>query len=127
MRKINISFKIYYYILIFSVLTLTGCAKESNRLVNHPSSEIQMSEERNPMEAAAIEQTTQAENTADEIQEEAVEPITAEVDWSNYFEQINGAAVKAKRIQCFNLWKNRDVSSTKAREIAVEIVSDYLN
>ena len=93
MRKINISFIAYCCVLMLSVLTVTGCEEESKRSTNHQPAEIQVPEEMNPPEAEFIEETPQAEEAADEIQEEAVEPTIAEVDWSNYFEQLNGAAI----------------------------------
>ena len=33
------------------------------------------------------------ETTTDETQEAIAEPMIAEVDWTNYFDEINGAAV----------------------------------
>lgn len=89
MRKIYKLLKTYSCVFILSALTLTGCAEEPNPL----SAELQVSEEMNSTEGESTEKTIQTEKATDEIQEEAVEPIVAEVDWSNYFEQINGAAV----------------------------------
>lgn len=50
------------------------------------------------------------------------EPIIAEVDWSDYFDGINGAAVIYDPIEkCYQI-HNKDVSGAMAREIAIEIV-----
>lgn len=67
------TFKICYFVFLFSVLTLTGCAKGSD--------------------SAANQQSAETEKTEEEIPEEAVEPMINEADWSDYFEELNGAAV----------------------------------
>lgn len=79
MRKIDILFKICCCVLLLSVLALMGCTRESDSLTDNQPVEMQV--------------ITQTEEATDEIQEEVVEPIITEVDWSNYFEEINGAAV----------------------------------
>lgn len=63
MRKIDILLKMCSCIIIFLMLILTGCTSEND---NQPT---------------------------DKIQEKVVEPMIEEVDWSNYFEGMNGAAV----------------------------------
>ena len=67
-----------------------GCTKESDALTENQPTEIPMSEEIAQTEEASIEK---AEQPTDEMPEEVVEPMIIEVDWANYFEGINGAAV----------------------------------
>lgn len=93
MRKIDISFKICFCVLILSVLTLMGCTRESDSLNDNQPAEMQVSEEIPQMEESSLEKITQAKESAVTIQEEVVEPTISEVDWSNYFEEINGAVV----------------------------------
>ena len=69
-------------------LILTGCGKEKDNVKSSQSVETQEVEDISQMEEAV----TQTEET-EETTEEAVAPITEEADWSNYFEEINGAAV----------------------------------
>ena len=87
MRKINILYKIYSCILICSLLTLTGCSKESDSLIEMPSVEMQTTTEIIHIEEPSTEDIPQiAELISDE-------PIIVEVDFSNYFDGINGASV----------------------------------
>lgn len=93
MRKIDLLFKTCCCVLTFSVLTLIGCTRERDNLTDNQPVETQVSEEMNQTEETSIEKIMQTEEATDEIQEKVVEPIITEVDWSNYFEGINGAAV----------------------------------
>lgn len=93
MRKIDLLFKTCCCVLTFSVLTLMGCTRERDNLTDNQPVETQVSEEMNQTEETSIEKIMQTEEATDEIQEKVVEPIITEVDWSNYFEGINGAAV----------------------------------
>ena len=87
MRKLVISYKIYSCVLIGSLLTLTGCSRENDSLSEKQSVEMQATEEIIQIEESSTEEIPQiAETTADE-------PIIAEIDFSNYFDGINGAAV----------------------------------
>lgn len=87
MRKLVISYKIYSCVLIGSLLTLTGCSSENDSLSEKQSVEMQATEEIIQIEESSTEEIPQiAETTADE-------PIIAEIDFSNYFDGINGAAV----------------------------------
>lgn len=70
-----------------------GCTRERDNLTDNQPVETQVSEEMNQTEETSIEKIMQTEEATDEIQEKVVEPIITEVDWSNYFEGINGAAV----------------------------------
>lgn len=93
MKKINISFRICSCVLILSVLALMGCTGESESFTDDQPVEMQVSEDMSQRQDASTEKITQTEEAADEIHEEVVEPLITEVDWSNYFEEINGAAV----------------------------------
>ena len=90
MKKISISYKVFICFFIFLTLALMGCTKESDALTENQPTEIPMSEEIAQTEEASIEK---AEQPTDEMPEEVVEPMIIEVDWANYFEGINGAAV----------------------------------
>lgn len=79
---------------------------------NQPA-EMQASEEMSQTEDASIEEIAKAEEAADEVQEEIVEPIIAEMDWSNYFEEINGAAVIYDPAEnCYQLY-NQELALTR--------------
>lgn len=113
MRKINISFKIGSCVLILSVLALMGCTGESDSLTDDQPVEMQVSEDMSQREEASTEQITQPEQAADEIQEEVVEPMITEVDWSDYFEEINGAAVIYDPTEnCYQVY-NQEVALTR--------------
>lgn len=114
MRKINIPYKIYTYIIIFSLLTLAGCSKESDSLIEKPPIEIQTSEETIQTEKPSTEDTLQiTETITDEVQDEIAEPIIEEVDWSNYFDGINGAAVIYDPIEnCYQIY-NQELALTQ--------------
>lgn len=90
--------KIYGYILIFSLLTLAGCAKESDSYIEKQPMKIQTSEEIEQAEESSIEETLVEESfieetSIEEVQEKNTEPVITEADLSNYYEGINGAAV----------------------------------
>lgn len=109
MRKIYKSLIMYGCVFILLALPLTGCVKEGNDL----SAEIQVSEEMNPTDADSTEKTTQTEKATDEIQEETVKPMIAEVDWSDYFEEINGAAVIYDPAEnCYQIY-NQELALTR--------------
>lgn len=104
MRKSDILYKFFSCILLFLVLILTGCSKESDDLADMQPTEIQESEEITQTGEASTEEISAGEISTEEIQqneeaieglgqEEITEPVIANVDWSNYFDGINGAAV----------------------------------
>ena len=105
MRKKDILFKICCCTVLFSVVALPGCIGESGGVTDHQASGVQASEDMSrtedmskaedmsQTEEAPAEKITQTEESTDLIQKEAVEPMITEVDWSNYFEEINGAVV----------------------------------
>lgn len=114
MRKLHILYKIYSCALMFSLLTLMGCSRESNSLTDKQSVEMQAPEEIIQIEESSTEEIPQIEETiADEVQEEIVEPIIAEVDWSNYFDEINGAAVIYDPTEnCYQIY-NQELALTR--------------
>ena len=107
MRKSDILYKLFSCVLLFSILILTGCAKENEDLADMQPADIQESEEMTqtgevPVGEMSseevltedIQQNDETEETIDGLgQEESAEPVIASVDWSNYFDGINGAAV----------------------------------
>ena len=83
MRKFGILHRIYSCVLICSLLTLTGCSNENESLIEKQSVEMQATEDI----------TQKAETLTEENQEIITEPTITEVDLSNYFDGISGAAV----------------------------------
>lgn len=80
MRRINILFKIFSCFFILLVLSLAGCSRESDGLIENQTIEIQETED-------------EIKETTNNTQEEVVEPMIIEADWADYFEEINGSAV----------------------------------
>jgi len=63
-----------------------GCARENNILTENQSAENHTSKNTSQMEESFMD-------TTEQIEEATVEPIIMDVDWSDYFEEINGSAV----------------------------------
>lgn len=113
MRKPYILYKICSCVLIFSISALAGCTKENESLTDNQSEKMQVSEEVNQTEESVTEKMTQTEETTDEIQEETVEPTITEEDWSNYFEEMNGAAVIYDTTEnCYQIY-NQELALTR--------------
>lgn len=113
MKKINISFRICSCVLILSVLVLMGCTGESESFTDDQPVEMQVWEDMSQRQDASTEKITQTEEAADEIHEEVVEPLITEVDWSNYFEEINGAAVIYDPAEnCYQIY-NQELALTR--------------
>ncbi|MDE6846929.1 MAG: class D beta-lactamase [Lachnospiraceae bacterium] len=109
MKKTGISYKIFSFILIFTLSALAGCSRENKTLTDKPGTKTQPAETQIPEEITQTEEppvkevsaeellTNEAPQTAetivDEVQEEITEPTIVEADWSDYFDGINGAAV----------------------------------
>ena len=115
MRKVDISYKICGYILIFSLCTLAGCSKESSSLNDKQSMKMQESEKITQMEGDSTEEITPIDESSikNDAQKETSEPIVSEVDLSNYFDEINGAVViydPAKK--CYQIY-NHELALTK--------------
>lgn len=93
MRKPAVPAKICCCIFLLFILALTGCTEENHRLAAHQPVETQVWEKTPPGENESTGKNPRAENAAVELQEKPAEPVTEEVDWSNYFDGINGSAV----------------------------------
>ena len=114
MRKLHILYKIYSCALMFSLLTLMGCSRESNSLTDKQPVGMQASEEIIQIEKSFTEEIPQiAETIANEVQEEIARPLIAEVDWSNYFDEINGVAVIYDPTEnCYQIY-NQELAFTR--------------
>lgn len=114
MRKLDILCRIYSCALMFSLLTLMGCSRESNSLTDKQSVEMQAPEEIIQIEESSTEEIPQiAETTTDEVQEEIAQAITVEVNLSNYFDEINGAAVIYDPTEnCYQIY-NQELALTR--------------
>lgn len=99
MKKIDTSYKICMLVFICLLLTMAGCSKESDNLTDEQTEEMKMSEE-----------VTQSEELPTE---EIAEPIITEVDWSDYFDGINGAAVIYDLTEnCYQIY-NQELAGTR--------------
>ena len=107
MPKINISYYLCSYVFIVLLLTLTGCSKEDTHLTDRQPLSVQPSEEITQAEELSAENVSQVpESIAGESQEEIAEPIIVNVDWANYFDGINGAAVIYDPAQnCYQIYQ----------------------
>lgn len=119
MRKSDIIIKIYICLLSFSLFTLVGCSGESANLADNQSAEektteMQTSEEILHTEEPSTESIPQSVDTlADETQEEETEPVIIEVDWTDYFDECNGAAVIYDTTEnCYQIY-NQDLADTR--------------
>lgn len=116
MRKL-MSYKIYGCILILSLVGLTGCSKDSDKLIDNRQADMPLSEETEQIEqteGSSADDILQIEETpTDEIQEVIVEPMIEDMDWSNYFEGINGAAVIYEPAEnCYQIY-NQELALTR--------------
>lgn len=116
MRKL-MPYKIYGCILILSLVGLTGCSKDSDKLIDNRQADMLLSEETEQIEQteeSSADDILQIEETpTDEIQEVIVEPMIEDMDWSNYFEGINGAAVIYEPAEnCYQIY-NQELALTR--------------
>ncbi len=112
MRKVDISFK-SCCVFILLVFALMGCTKESDSLTENQPVEMQVLEDNSQTEESSIEKKAQIEEETDESQEKVVEPMIMEVDWSDYFEKINGAAVIYNPTEnCYQVY-NQELALTR--------------
>lgn len=106
MKKIDISYKIFSFVLIFTLLALAGCSNERDKLTEETQTvETQATDEITQEKESTLEEISETEESTtnespetvetitDKIQEEIIEPAITDVDWSGYFDGINGAAV----------------------------------
>lgn len=100
MKKAKIASALWCVLILLSLI-LAGCAKGNNNVISTQ-----------PVETPESEDMSQMEETVTQT-EEAVEPIIAEADWSNYFEEINGAAVIYDPAEnCYQMY-NQELSLTQ--------------
>ena len=112
-QKSNILDKLLRCIFLLSLLALTGCAKESDDLADEPPVEMQESEEISA-EEILTEEIQQNEEAIEGLgQEEITEPIIINVDWSNYFDGINGTAIIYDPAENSYQIYNQDLSLTR--------------
>lgn len=98
MHRLSTTYKFYCCIFIFSLLILTGCSGKSDIIEMQPediqSSEEMAQREELKVEELKLEEALQIEEMiTDEVQEKMRKSTITEVDLSNYFDKVNGAAV----------------------------------
>lgn len=119
MRKSVALIKIYICLLSFSLFALMGCSGESADLADNQSTEKQTPEIQTPEETLQAEEPSTesipqpADALADETQEEETGPVIIEVDWSDYFDEYNGAAVIYDAAEnCYQIY-NQELADTQ--------------
>lgn len=139
MKKVNLSHPLFHLIPAFSLFILAGCAKENAHYAEQPPVEIQAAQEAAPTEELSADEypqnaktgTDPSPGTAETVPDEAVqsdetafdkipgtsetliESVIAEVDWSNYFDGLNGAAViYDPDRQCYQIY-NQELALTR--------------
>lgn len=128
MRNLDTLYKIYSYIIMFSLLILAGCSRESDSFIEEQPVEMQTSEETTQIEDLSTEEIPQImETITDEVQEENAEPIIVEVDWSNCFDGINGAAVIYDPIEnCYQIYHQELALTQRSPCSTFKIISSLI-
>ena len=127
MKKTKLLFEFCYCVLILSVLTLMGCAKENNSLTENQSTESHVSKNTSQMEESSIDKVAQTEEATNYFQEEATEPMIKEMDWSDYFEEINGTAVIYTPTDHSYQIYNQELASTRRSPCSTfKIISSFI-
>ena len=128
MPKINISYYLCRYVFIVLLLTLTGCSKEDTHLTDRQPLSVQPSEEITQAEELSAENVSQVpESIAGESQEEIAEPIIVNVDWANYFDGINGAAVIYDPAQnCYQIYQQESALTRRSPCSTFKIISSLI-
>lgn len=113
MRKL-VYHKIYSCILVFLFLGLMGCSKDNDKLDDNQQMEMPLSEEIAQTETSSTGDISQIkEMPTDEVQEVITEPMIEDIDWSNYFDGINGTAVIYEPIEnCYQIY-NQELALTQ--------------
>lgn len=143
MKKLDLLYKIFGVAFIFSLLALAGCSRKLANLTDSPIEETQLTETQVPEEITKIDElltdevpetetslTNEAPQTAetipDEMQEEITEPTITEVDWSGYFDGINGAAVIYDPTEnCYQIY-NQELALTQRSPCSTfKIISSF--
>lgn len=112
MRKL--AYKIRGCILAISFWGLTGCSEDSDKLIADQQMEMPPAVENVIMEESSTGEVSNIEERpVDEVQEVIVEPVIEEMNWSNYFDGINGAAVIYDPIEnCYQIY-NQELAHTR--------------
>lgn len=113
MRKL-VYHKIYSCILVFLFLGLMGCSKDNDKLDDNQQMKMPLSEEIAQTETSSTGDISQIkEMPTDEVQEVITEPMIEDIDWSNYFDGINGTAVIYEPIEnCYQIY-NQELALTQ--------------
>lgn len=113
MRKL-VYHKIYSCILVFLFLGLMGCSKDNDKLADNQQMEMPLSDEIAQTETSSTGDISQIkEMPTDEVQEVIAEPMIEDIDWSNYFDGINGTAVVYEPIEnCYQIY-NQELALTQ--------------
>lgn len=113
MRKLGYH-KIYSCILVFLFLGLMGCSKDNDKLADNQQMEMPLSDEIAQTETSSTGDISQIkEMPTDEVQEVITEPMIEDIDWSNYFDGINGTAVIYEPIgNCYQIY-NQELALTQ--------------
>lgn len=113
MRKL-VYHKIYSCILVFLFLGLMGCSKDNDKLADNQQMEMPLSDEIAQTETSSTGDISQIkEMPTDEVQEVITEPMIEDIDWSNYFDGINGTAVIYEPIEnCYQIY-NQELALTQ--------------
>lgn len=93
---------------------LTGCSKDSDRLIDNQQMEMPLSEETSQTEESLNDDISEIiETPTNEVQEVTAEPIIEDMDWSNYFDGINGTAVIYEPTEnCYQIY-NQELALTQ--------------
>lgn len=131
MRKLHLYYKIFICVLIMSLFTLMGCSKENTPLADTQQEEA--GPEKDPIQAeeeSEAESEKGPEKTAErEAPENPLEPtaITAEMDWSNYFDGINGSAVIYDPAEnCYQIYNRKSALTRRSPCSTFKIISSLI-
>ncbi len=84
--------KLYSAVLVIALLALNGCGeKQETQRVSLPSQSLTTSSPQTESETQALSKDSISENII--IEETVCEPIMESMDWSSYFDGLNGSAV----------------------------------
>ena len=84
--------KLYSAVLVIALLALNGCGeKQETQHVSLPSQSLTASSPQTESETQALSKDSISENII--IEETVCEPIMESMDWSSYFDGLNGSAV----------------------------------
>ena len=93
---------------------LTGCSGDNDKLIDNQQMEMPLSEETSQTEESLNDDISEIiETPTNEVQEVTAEPIIEDMDWSNYFDGINGTAVIYEPTEnCYQIY-NQELALTQ--------------